>query len=107
VPHDDGLIAAIARAHGFSIATRNQSNFEGTGVHTINPGGESVFLPNASSGGAHRIGVDRAARHRHRHRGGLRFVVIIGRGLVVRLRNSCEPVGFGRAAPRAVILGEI
>lgn len=37
VPHDDGLIAAIARAHGFAVATRNTSNFAGAGVQTIDP----------------------------------------------------------------------
>lgn len=37
VPHDDGLIAAIARAHGFAVATRNVSHFAGTGVILINP----------------------------------------------------------------------
>lgn len=37
VPHDDGLIAAIARAHGFAVATRNVSHFAGTGVELINP----------------------------------------------------------------------
>src|SRR5699024_11110594 len=29
VPHDDGLIAAIVRARGFALATRNVSNFAG------------------------------------------------------------------------------
>lgn len=37
IPHDDGLIAAIARAHGFAVATRNVSNFAGAGVELINP----------------------------------------------------------------------
>lgn len=37
VPHEDGLIAAIARAHGFAVATRNVSNFAGAGVELINP----------------------------------------------------------------------
>lgn len=37
VPHDDALIAAIARAHGFAVATRNTSNFEGAGVNLIDP----------------------------------------------------------------------
>jgi hypothetical protein len=37
VPHDDGLIAAIARAHGFALATRNLSNFLGAGVQLIDP----------------------------------------------------------------------
>ncbi len=37
VPHDDGLIAAIARAHGFAVATRNVAHFAGAGVDLINP----------------------------------------------------------------------
>lgn len=37
VPHDDGLIAAIARAHGYALATRNASNFAGAGIQLINP----------------------------------------------------------------------
>jgi toxin FitB len=37
VPHDDGLIAAVARAHGFALATRNLSNFAGAGVGLIDP----------------------------------------------------------------------
>jgi toxin FitB len=37
VPHDDGLIAAVARAHGFAVATRNTSNFAGAGVTIIDP----------------------------------------------------------------------
>ncbi len=37
VPHDDGLIAAIAHAHGFAVATRNVSNFAGAGVELIDP----------------------------------------------------------------------
>lgn len=37
VPHDDALIAAIARAHGFAVATRNVSNFAGAGVELIDP----------------------------------------------------------------------
>lgn len=37
VPHDDALIAAIARAHGFVVATRNVSNFAGAGVRLIDP----------------------------------------------------------------------
>lgn len=36
-PHDDALIAAIARVHGFAVATRNVSNFAGTGIDLINP----------------------------------------------------------------------
>jgi hypothetical protein len=37
VPHDDGLIAAIARANGFAVATRNASNFAGARVQVIDP----------------------------------------------------------------------
>lgn len=37
VPHDDALIAAVARAHGFAVATRNVSNFAGAGIEIINP----------------------------------------------------------------------
>lgn len=33
----DGLIAAIARAHGARVATRNLSDFEGCGVRLIDP----------------------------------------------------------------------
>ncbi|KAB7790421.1 type II toxin-antitoxin system VapC family toxin [Bifidobacterium leontopitheci] len=33
----DAMIAAIARAHGASVATRNVKDFEGTGVDVINP----------------------------------------------------------------------
>jgi predicted nucleic acid-binding protein len=35
----DAYIAAIARAHGFSVATRNVGHFEHTGVSVINPWG--------------------------------------------------------------------
>jgi predicted nucleic acid-binding protein len=31
------MIAAIARAHGAAVATRNVKDFEGTGVALINP----------------------------------------------------------------------
>lgn len=37
LPHDDALIAAIARAHGFAVATRNVSDFEGAGIPLIDP----------------------------------------------------------------------
>ncbi|MCL2781143.1 MAG: type II toxin-antitoxin system VapC family toxin [Actinomycetia bacterium] len=37
VKPEDGMIAAIAVAHGFSIATRNVTDFDLTGVHVINP----------------------------------------------------------------------
>lgn len=33
----DGQIAAIARTHGFSVGTRNVSDFEECGVELINP----------------------------------------------------------------------
>lgn len=33
----DAMIAAIARAHGAAVATRNVKDFEGTGVTLINP----------------------------------------------------------------------
>jgi predicted nucleic acid-binding protein len=34
---EDLMIAAIASAHGFAVATRNVEDFVGTGVPTINP----------------------------------------------------------------------
>jgi toxin FitB len=37
VPHDDALIAAIARAHGCAIATRNLGHFAAAGIDLINP----------------------------------------------------------------------
>lgn len=37
VPYDDALIAAIAKAHGCTIATRNVSNFAGADVKLVNP----------------------------------------------------------------------
>jgi hypothetical protein len=37
VPHDDALIAAIVRAHGFTLATRNGSHFAGAGIEIIDP----------------------------------------------------------------------
>ena len=33
----DGQIAAIALVHGMSVATRNASHFEATGVAIVNP----------------------------------------------------------------------
>jgi toxin FitB len=33
----DGAIAAIASAHGFMLATRNERDFKGAGVRLINP----------------------------------------------------------------------
>ncbi|NDP39740.1 MAG: type II toxin-antitoxin system VapC family toxin [Rhodoferax sp.] len=35
----DCAIAAIARAHGYSVATRNVRDFKGTGVETFDPWG--------------------------------------------------------------------
>ena len=37
VPPGDCQIAAIARSHGMSVATRNVRDFEDTGVETVNP----------------------------------------------------------------------
>ena len=34
----DAQIAAIALAHGATLATRNVMDFEGTGIAVINPG---------------------------------------------------------------------
>jgi toxin FitB len=33
----DSLIAATAKEHGFSLVTRNTADFQGIGVHLINP----------------------------------------------------------------------
>lgn len=33
----DGCIAAIAQAHDFAVATRNQRDFQGAGIRLINP----------------------------------------------------------------------
>ena len=33
----DGLIAAIARAHGAAVATRDVGGFEGLGIEIVNP----------------------------------------------------------------------
>ena len=33
----DGQIAAIARAQGFSLATRNEKDFDGCGIEVVNP----------------------------------------------------------------------
>jgi len=33
----DDAIAAIASAHGFMLATRNEQDFTGTGIKLINP----------------------------------------------------------------------
>lgn len=40
ISHSDAQIAAIARAHGAALATRNTSDFEGCGVLLINPWNE-------------------------------------------------------------------
>ncbi len=37
VPLTDGLLAATARVHGLTLATRNVKDFEGLGVEVINP----------------------------------------------------------------------
>ena len=37
VPLADGLIAAIARAHGFAVATRDGGPFKAAGVEVIDP----------------------------------------------------------------------
>lgn len=37
LPVLDSLIAAVARAHGFALATRNVKDFVGTGVELLNP----------------------------------------------------------------------
>lgn len=39
IPAADGLIAATALAHGLHVMTRNISDFEPTGVFTLNPWG--------------------------------------------------------------------
>ncbi|MDM4770911.1 type II toxin-antitoxin system VapC family toxin [Solimonas sp. SE-A11] len=39
VPHDDALIASIAMAHGFAVASRNAGHFDGAGIMVINPWG--------------------------------------------------------------------
>ena len=33
----DGQIAAIARAHGFTLATQNEKDFEACGIEVVNP----------------------------------------------------------------------
>ena len=33
----DGQIAAIARVHGYAVATRNMRDFEGVGLNLVNP----------------------------------------------------------------------
>ncbi len=34
----DALIAAVCRAHGATLATRNVPDFEGTGIEVVDPG---------------------------------------------------------------------
>jgi len=36
-PYDDALIAAVAQAHGLTVATRNVPDFASFGVATVNP----------------------------------------------------------------------
>jgi len=40
-PVRDGLIAATALVHGMTVVTRNVTDFEPTGVRTLNPWGQS------------------------------------------------------------------
>lgn len=37
ISEQDAMIAAIARSHGTTLATRNVRDFEGTGIEVINP----------------------------------------------------------------------
>lgn len=37
LPVIDGLLAATARTHGLTVATRNTSDFDSSGVKTVNP----------------------------------------------------------------------
>ncbi|MEV5745052.1 type II toxin-antitoxin system VapC family toxin [Microbispora rosea] len=37
LPTTDGLIAATARVHGWTLVSRNVKDFEGTGVSVLNP----------------------------------------------------------------------
>ena len=39
----DAQIAAIARSRGASLATRNVPDFEGCGIHVVNPWAEAEF----------------------------------------------------------------
>jgi predicted nucleic acid-binding protein len=41
ISHFDGQIAAIARAHGAVVATRNTTDFEHCGIEVINPWDDS------------------------------------------------------------------
>ncbi len=37
LPLADGLIAAVARSHGFAVATRNAAPFRAAGVEVVDP----------------------------------------------------------------------
>ena len=37
IPALDSLIAALALHHGLALATRNEADFEGTGIQVVNP----------------------------------------------------------------------
>ena len=39
ISHFDAMIAAIARSHRASVATRNTADFEGCGIQIVNPWG--------------------------------------------------------------------
>ena len=41
LPVADGLIAAIAQAHGFAVATRDTAPFRAAGIEVINPWAEA------------------------------------------------------------------
>jgi len=36
-PFEDSLIAATAKVHGLTLATRNTVDFQATGIHLVNP----------------------------------------------------------------------
>ncbi len=44
-PFRDGLIAATALVHGFTVVTRNVADFEPTGVSLLNPWDKMVKTP--------------------------------------------------------------
>mgnify|MGYP000867312603 FL=1 len=46
----DCAIAAIARTHGFAVATRNTRDFRGTGITVINPWDHPAALINPNAG---------------------------------------------------------
>ena len=56
---------------------------------------------------ADRVRPDRAIRHRHRHRGGRGFVILVGCRLVVSLCDSGEHVGLRSPTAKAVVLGDV